>query len=146
MKIREYQADQMLLVGMVGRRGGVDSTPPSKRIRVHFKTLIFWNSLPYLSRVFVDFLWQGGGGGVESTHLHKPMLQLSWDNKTLHTFVPAKKYPCANIGCHSSISDVTMTSSIFLRQRSGRFCIWFVNQVLFRYENVASILFDFLEC
>ena len=63
-------------------------------------------------------------------------------------FVPAKNYLCAKFGCYSSISDVTMTSSMFLQQRYQTFCM-FVNQVLFRYENFASTfigLFGTLEC
>ena len=88
---------------------------------------------------FLTFYDWGGEGGV----LRKTMLQVSLDNETWHMFVPAKKLPCAKFGCYSSISDITMTSSIFLQQQYRMFCM-LVNQVLFHYENFAS-MFDFLE-
>ena len=57
----------------------------------------------------------------------------------------SKNYPCAKFGCHSSINDVIIVSSTVI---SKVFHV-FVNQVLFRYENVASVLirlFGMLEC
>ena len=53
-----------------------------------------------------------------------------------------RNYPCAKFGCYSLIYDVTMTAI-------PKVLHMFVNQVLFRYKNVASVfirLFGILEC
>ena len=56
-----------------------------------------------------------------------------------------KNYPCAKFGRYSLIYDVINVSSTEISKVSHMF----VNKVLFRYENVASIfisLFGMLEC
>ena len=54
-----------------------------------------------------------------------------------------KYYPCAKFGCYSLINDVTVTSSMLRRQQISKVLRMFVNQVLFRHENVASDFFTF---
>ena len=55
-----------------------------------------------------------------------------------------KSYPCAKFGCYSLINDVINVSSTAI----SKVLHMFVNQVLFRHENVASdffLLFGMLE-
>ena len=63
-----------------------------------------------------------------------------------HLYLP-KGYACAKFGCYSSINDVTMTSSMFVRQLYQKCCICF-NSSFICYENVAGVfirLFEMLE-
>ena len=53
-----------------------------------------------------------------------------------------KNYPCAKFGCYSLINDVINVLSTAI----SKVLRMFVNQVLFRHENVASDFFYFLEC
>ena len=50
-----------------------------------------------------------------------------------------KNYPCAKFGCYSLNRDVTMTSSMFFLAAMSKVSHIFVNQVLFRCKNVASV-------
>ena len=52
-----------------------------------------------------------------------------------------KSYPCAKFGYYRSISDVAMTSSVFLQQAISKVLHMFVNQVLLRYENFANFVY-----
>ena len=49
-----------------------------------------------------------------------------------------KNYLCAKFGCCNLIHDLTMTSSMFFNSDFEGFT-YVVNQVLFRYKNVASV-------
>ena len=57
-------------------------------------------------------------------------------NLGTHLYLP-KHYPCAEFGRYSSISDVTTHHQCFFDSDIEGF--EYVNQVLFRYENFASI-------
>ena len=71
---------------------------------------------------FFGFL-RPGGVGVDSTPSRKQCYSWARTMKLGTRVYLPKNYPCAKFGCYSSINDVTMTSSMFHRQRYWRLCI-----------------------
>ena len=125
------------------------TTWPISAIYISFSSIL--NALSYeinlfsrcsspLSRAFVGFLWPGG---VDSTSSRKQCYSWAGTMKLGTGVYLPKYYPCAKFGCHSLINDVTVTSSMLRRQRYPKVLRMFVNQVLFRHENVASNFFTF---
>ena len=58
---------------------------------------VFDNNKGSLTLFKPGFFWLSMTRGVDSTPLQKIMLQLSQDNKTWHTCLPAKKLPPCQI-------------------------------------------------